>query len=206
VVILLHSSSSLVLSWEAFWFNLLQVSSAAVFFWLSWNYQVVTWALLLPIAFSTATFLVSILAFLNLYDSSIAWMAQVLAAAISSLAFSFSTPVEVELSRSFSFCSLPTLLTSLECSAVLLSSPSDWASSWAALQKVLVALTNELSKNFCSESQKHYLSWSGAGSAPSKVAASQLTDFLPLVPVTANESLMVPKKSSSFLSLSNFWP
>jgi hypothetical protein len=119
---------------------------------------------------------------------------------MSEMAFSFSTPVAVVDSLADSSFSLVTLITSVECSAVLLSSPSDCFSSWDDFQKVLVALTNDLSKNFFVASQKHALSASGAGSAPSKVPPSQLMLFLPLVPVMANESLMVPKKSKSFLS------
>ena len=85
---------------------------------------------------------------LNLYDSSIDWIAQVLALWMSEMAFSFSTPVAVVDSLADSSFSLVTLTTSVECSAVLLSSPSACFSSWDDFQKVLVAFTNDLSKNF----------------------------------------------------------
>jgi hypothetical protein len=71
-----------------------------------------------------------------------------LALAISAIAFSFSTPVAVEASLADDSFSLVTLTTSLECSAVLLSSPSDCFSRADDFQKVLVALTKDLSKNF----------------------------------------------------------
>jgi len=88
------------------------------------------------------------LAYLNLYDSSIAVTAHFLAAPMSSIAFSFSTFCAVVASVADASLSLVTFSTSLECSPVLLSSPSACFSSWDDFQKVLVALTKELSKNF----------------------------------------------------------
>jgi len=52
-------------------------------------------------------------------------MAQVLAAWISAMALSFSTPAAVVDSLAVDSFSLVTFETSPECSAVLLSSPSD---------------------------------------------------------------------------------
>jgi len=71
-----------------------------------------------------------------------------LAAVISATALSFSTPAAVVDSLAEDSFSFSTLSTSLECSAVLLSSPSACDSSAADFQKVLVALTKDLSKNF----------------------------------------------------------
>jgi len=71
-----------------------------------------------------------------------------LAAWISARALSFSTPAEVVDSFAVDSFSLVTLTTSVECSAVLFSSPSDCDSSCEAFQKVLVAATKDLSKNY----------------------------------------------------------
>jgi hypothetical protein len=67
---------------------------------------------------------------------------------MSAMAFSFSTSAAALASLAASPFSPATLSTSLECSLVLLSSPSDCFSSADDFQKVLVAVTKLLSKNF----------------------------------------------------------
>jgi len=202
----LHSPSSLALSEASFLPEAIHEASEAFFLVLSVIDHPVTWVLLFVIAFSRASLLCVILLFLNLYDSSIDVIAQVLALAISVMAFSFSTLAAVLDSLAVSPFSLVTLSTSPECSVVLLSSASDCFSSACDFQKVLVADTKLLSKNFLLASQKHTLSASGAGSAPANVFESHLMLCFPWVPVTANESLIVEKKSFSFLSLSTLAP
>jgi len=122
--------------------------SLAVILMLSWKDHEVTTVLLLVINLVIVTLLCVILILLNLYDSSIAEIAQFLAAWISERALALSTSNEVVYSRDEDSFSLVTLKTSVECSAVLLSSPSDYLSSSDDLQKTLVAATKLLSKNF----------------------------------------------------------